>query len=134
MLGMKRDRKVILALIAIIGAIAVAYIVIGAGSRTTYYEAIEVLWSDGFDIWTCEQTFDQYVANSRQICQKYPLIDFKVQRLSWPKFHDQIFKTPPSLGFLFTENGIIWFDRPIFTPDNQKGIAILYYCKFNKLI
>jgi len=124
------DKKylVIVGVIAAISAVAVAYLVVGTGTRISFDDAVLMLTDEGFEVWTCKMSFDEYAAMQREIAQQYNAVQ-KIEKLNWGKFHDQALLTPPPTGVIFEGDGRLWFDREPFNEGDEL-VLMIYYCTF----
>jgi len=125
---LEKKHLVIVGIIAAVSAIAVAYVFIGAGTRISFEDAVETLIDEGFEVWTCKMSFEEYAAMQREIAQQYDAVQ-KIEKLSWAKFHDQALQTPPQTGVIFEEDGRMWFDREPFDNGNEL-VMMIFYCTF----
>ncbi len=128
MISLDKKHLIIVGVIAAISAVAVAYVVVGAGTRISFDDAVLMLTDEGLEVWTCKMSFDEYAAMQRDIALQYDAVQ-RIEKLSWRKFHDQALQTPPPTGVIFEGDGRLWFDREPFN-DGDELVLIIYYCTF----
>jgi hypothetical protein len=87
LISLDKRHLVIVGVIAAISAVAVAYVVVGAGTKTSFDDAVLMLTDEGFEVWTCKMSFDDYATMQREIAHQYDAVQ-KIEKLSWGKFHD----------------------------------------------